>query len=237
MLGSYIAADKDVDGERRASEYADGAKHMAAQGIFQATPHLELSQALEGSDEMLARPLAPAWLSTPPAVLPCTVVGVLNLLHRSSLINRVAEGLTVVVGRSPQLGAPLARELIKANATVVTCHSGTAPRQLASLCLMADTLLVCAGSPGLVTKEMVKKGAFVVNCGTTFDATANKLLPDVCDDVAHVAKWLTPTPYALPQTEILSKPRAYKAFLQHDMVCLVLHVCAHVVCACVWVCM
>lgn len=200
VLGSYIAADKDVDGERRASEYADGAKHMAAQGIFQAAPHLELSQALEGSDETLARPLAPAWLSTPPAVLPCTVVGVLNLLHRSSLMNRVAEGLTVVVGRSPQLGAPLARELIKANATVVTCHSGTAPRQLASLCLMADTLLVCAGSPGLVTKEMVKKGALVVNCGTTFDATANKLLPDVCDDVAHVAKWLTPTPHGVGPT-------------------------------------
>jgi pterin-4a-carbinolamine dehydratase len=66
--------------------------------------------------------------------------------------------------------------------------------------MQADTLIVAAGSPGLVTKHMVKKGALVVNCGTTYDAHSRKLLPDVCDDVAEVAQFVTPTPHGVGPT-------------------------------------
>jgi len=200
VLGSYISAEKDVDDERRSSGYGDGGEMMASQGIFQAAPDMQLDAALKGSDELLARPPAPAWLCKPAAVLPCTVVGVLHLLHRSSLIDQVCKGFTVVVGRSPQLGAPLARELIKANATVAVCHSNTEKEQLKELCLRADTLVVAAGSPGLISKDMVKKGALVINCGTTFCPDSKKLLPDVNDDVKHVARCLTPTPHGVGPT-------------------------------------
>lgn len=200
VLGSYISAEKDVDDERRSSGYADGGGLMASQGIFQESRDLQLDAALTGADEPLARPPTPPWLSSPAAVLPCTVVGVMHLLHRSSLINHVCEGLTVVVGRSPQLGAPLARELIKANATVVVCHSNTTFSQLRDLCLRADTLVVAAGSPGLITKDMVKPGALVINCGTTFCPDLKKLLPDVHEDVAHVARFVTPTPHGVGPT-------------------------------------
>ena len=104
VLGSYICADKDVDNERRSSEYADGGAFMSNQGIFQASHDLQLDLSPDGHDEVLARPPRPPWLCQPPAVLPCTVEGILQLLHRSGLMDTVVpNGLTVVVGRSPQV--------------------------------------------------------------------------------------------------------------------------------------
>ena len=200
VLGSYIQADKDVDNERRELGYADGGLHMASQGIFQASPLVALDLALEGKDEHLAHPVKPPWMCSPPAVLQCTVAGVMHLLHRSSLLSTVASGLTVVVGRSPQLGAPLARELVKVNATVVVCHSQTEAAELKRLCGMADTLVVAAGCPGLITKDMVKEGALVINCGTTFSPSLNQLQPDVAADVSEVARFVTPTPHGVGPT-------------------------------------
>jgi len=201
VLGSYIAADKDVDDESRSSRFAEGGALMAYQAIFQASPDLQLDLAPLGSDEPLGRPPRPPWLCSPPGVLPCTVVGILHLLHRSSLMDHLLPaGLTVVVGRSPQLGAPLARELVKANATVAVCHSATPPDQLRKLCQQADCLIVAAGSPGLITKDMVKPGAVVINCGTTFSPALSQLLPDVDDDVAQVAAFVTPTPHGVGPT-------------------------------------
>lgn len=173
---------------------------MASQGIFQASPDVALDLALEGKDERLGHPVKPPWMCSPPAVLQCTVAGVMHLLHRSSLLSTVSSGLTVVVGRSPQLGAPLARELVKANATVVVCHSQTDEAELRRLCGMADTLVVAAGCPGLITKDMVKEGALVINCGTTFSPSLNQLLPDVASDVSEVARFVTPTPHGVGPT-------------------------------------
>ena len=153
---------------------------------MQACPELQLDSALAGGDAVLGFPLKPPWLCAPPAVVQCTVAGVLHLLHRSALLADLAPGLTVVVGRSPQLGAPLARELVKADCTVVVCHSQTPPAQLAELCRSADLLVVAAGVPGLVSRDMVKPGAVVVNCGTTFCPDSRQLLPDVAADVAEV---------------------------------------------------
>lgn len=120
VLGSYICADKDVDNERRSSEYADGGAFMANQGIFQAAHDLQLDLAPSGRDEVLARPPRPPWLCQPPAVLPCTVEGILQLLHRSGLMDTVVpKGLTVVVGRSPQ---------VIAHCPLTTCLLCTEPR-------------------------------------------------------------------------------------------------------------
>ncbi len=200
MLGSYITACKDVDNERRELGYAEGGLQMASQGIFHASPDVELDLALEGKDQLLAHPVKPQWLSEPPAVMQCTVAGVMHLLHRSQLLSTVSSGLTVVVGRSPQLGAPLARELVKANGTVVVCHSQSSKALLKTLCKMANLLVVAAGCPGLITKDMVKEGAVVINCGTTFSPSLNQLQPDVESDVEQVARFLTPTPHGVGPT-------------------------------------
>ena len=68
------------------------------------------------------------------------------------------------------------------------------------LCQQADCLIAAAGSPGVITKDMVKPGALVINCGTTYCPTQHKLLPDVNDDVAQVAAYSTPTPHGVGPT-------------------------------------
>jgi methylenetetrahydrofolate dehydrogenase (NADP+)/methenyltetrahydrofolate cyclohydrolase len=84
-------------------------------------------------------------------------------------------------------------ELMRRDATVTVCHSKTTPEELTRLCRQADFLFVAAGSPHLVTPDMVKPGAGVVNIGTTYKAgepgtgSAPTLMPDVHPDVASVA--------------------------------------------------
>src|SRR4029077_8353691 len=70
----------------------------------------------------------------------------------------------VVIGRSILVGKPLAALLLAANATVTHCHSRT--RDLPSICREADILVAAAGMPGLVTGEMVREGATVIDVGT-----------------------------------------------------------------------
>ncbi len=69
-------------------------------------------------------------------------------------------------------------------------HTGVPRDQMVELCRSADILIAAAGSPGLVTADMVKPGAAVVAAGVSFNG--KKLLSDVADDVAEVAGWLSP---------------------------------------------
>ncbi|EKX55506.1 hypothetical protein GUITHDRAFT_52912, partial [Guillardia theta CCMP2712] len=151
-------------------------------------------------DEVVGHPPRVPWTLPTALVLPCTVEGVMQLLLRSGAMPSVTRGLSVVVGRSRKLGAPLALALMQADATVAVCHSRTSEEELRSLCLQADTLFVCAGSPHLISKDMVKKGAIVINVGTTFSSSLSSLLPDVQEDVADVARVLTPTPHGVGPT-------------------------------------
>jgi methylenetetrahydrofolate dehydrogenase (NADP+)/methenyltetrahydrofolate cyclohydrolase len=94
------------------------------------------------------------------------------------------------VGRSPLVGKPMALLLLQANATVTICHSRT--DDLARHTLDADVLVVAVGHPGLITADMVKQGASVVDVGIT--RTDAGLLGDVDPNVAEVAAFLTPVP-------------------------------------------
>jgi methylenetetrahydrofolate dehydrogenase (NADP+)/methenyltetrahydrofolate cyclohydrolase len=124
-----------------------------------------------------------------PGLVPCTPAGVMELLEHAGVQLEGAEA--VVVGRSQLVGKPLAALLLAANATVTHCHSRT--RDLGEVCRRADLLIAAAGSPGLVTADMVREGATVIDVGT--NRTDAGVTGDVdFDAVREVAGAITPVP-------------------------------------------
>lgn len=125
-----------------------------------------------------------------PAPLPCTPRGIVELLRRNGV---PIEGADVcVVGRGVTAGRPLGLLLTRRseNATVTMCHTRT--RDLAGHTRAADIVVMAAGRPGLLTPEMVKPGAAVVDVGIT--RTDAGLVGDVAPGVLEVAGWLAPMP-------------------------------------------
>jgi len=123
-----------------------------------------------------------------PALVPATPLGVMALLVEHSI--RLKGARAVVIGRSQIVGRPLAQLLTHANATVTVCHSRTV--ELARHTLDADVLVAAVGVPGMVTADLVKQGAAVVDVGIT--RTDAGLVGDVDPGAADVAAFLTPVP-------------------------------------------
>lgn len=125
-----------------------------------------------------------------PAPLPCTPVGCVELLRRYDV--PIAGAEVVVVGRGLTVGRPLGLILTRRseNATVTLCHTGT--RDLAAHTRRADIVIAAAGVPDLVTPDMVKPGAAVLDVGVA--RRDGKIAGDVHPDVAEVAGWLSPNP-------------------------------------------
>ncbi len=96
----------------------------------------------------------------------------------------------VVIGRSEIVGKPIAMLLLAQHATVTICHSRTV--ELAEHARRAEVLVAAVGKPGLVTKDMVKPGAVVID--VAMNRTESGLVGDVDKDVAEVAGLLTPVP-------------------------------------------
>jgi methylenetetrahydrofolate dehydrogenase (NADP+)/methenyltetrahydrofolate cyclohydrolase len=117
-----------------------------------------------------------------------TPVGVMRLLDEYDV--PIAGARAVVVGRSLIVGRPLSMLLLHANATVTICHSRT--KELARHTLDADILVAAVGHPGLITADMVKQGAAVIDVG--IHRTDEGLFGDVDRAVAEVAGFLTPVP-------------------------------------------
>jgi methylenetetrahydrofolate dehydrogenase (NADP+)/methenyltetrahydrofolate cyclohydrolase len=123
-----------------------------------------------------------------PTFVPATPLGVMHLLTEYKI--PIAGTRAVVVGRSPLVGKPMAMLLLQANATVTICHSRT--EDLARHTLDADVLVAAVGLPDVITADMVKQGATVIDVGIT--RTDAGLVGDVAEDVAEVAAFLTPVP-------------------------------------------
>ena len=122
-------------------------------------------------------------------LVPCTPAGVMELLRHSGA--ELSGARAVVLGRSKLVGRPLAALLLAADATVTHCHSRT--RDLAGVCRQADVLVAAAGSPGLVTADMVGDGATVIDVGT--NRTDDGLVGDVdFEAVRERARAITPVP-------------------------------------------
>jgi methylenetetrahydrofolate dehydrogenase (NADP+)/methenyltetrahydrofolate cyclohydrolase len=123
-----------------------------------------------------------------PALVPATAAGIMALLDEYEIPLDGARA--VVVGRSDRVGKPLALLLLHRHATVTLCHSHT--DDLARHTLDADVLVAAVGSAGLVTAEMVKQGATVIDVG--MNATGSGLVGDTDPGVADRAGFLTPVP-------------------------------------------
>ncbi len=129
------------------------------------------------------------WLGRP-CIVPCTPKGILRLIDESGLDLNGKHA--VVVGRSNIVGKPVAKLLLDRNATVSIAHSRT--KDLKSLTLQADVLVVAVGRENVVTGDMVKPGAVVIDVGMNRNAEGR-----LCGDVDFVgarlrASWITPVP-------------------------------------------
>ncbi len=122
--------------------------------------------------------------------LPCTPVGVIELLRRHGI--QIAGAEVVVVGRGLTVGRPLGLLLTQRseNATVTLCHTGT--RDLAAHVRGADIVVAAAGVSGIIRGDMVKPGAAVLDVGVS--RVEGKIAGDVADDVWDVAGWVSPNP-------------------------------------------
>jgi methylenetetrahydrofolate dehydrogenase (NADP+)/methenyltetrahydrofolate cyclohydrolase len=125
-----------------------------------------------------------------PGSLPCTPIGIIELLRRHGVELRGAE--VVVVGRGLTVGRPLGLLLTRRseNSTATLCHTGT--RDLAAHTRRADVVVAAAGVPGIITGDMVKPGAAVLDVGVS--RVEGKLAGDVAADVWDVAGWVSPNP-------------------------------------------
>ncbi|MCL2846216.1 MAG: bifunctional 5,10-methylenetetrahydrofolate dehydrogenase/5,10-methenyltetrahydrofolate cyclohydrolase [Firmicutes bacterium] len=96
-----------------------------------------------------------------PKLSPCTALGIVHILHAMNI--EIAGKDITVIGRSNIVGKPTALLLMSQNATVTVCHSGT--RDLGKHTANADIIIVAAGCPGLLTPNMVRHGAIVIDVG------------------------------------------------------------------------
>ena len=129
-----------------------------------------------------------------PCFIPCTPYGVMKFFEDAGISLKGKEA--VVVGRSNIVGKPMAMLLMHAGATVTVCHSKT--RDLKAHCLRADILVAAIGKPKMITGDMVKPGAVVIDVGINrlqSGPDAGKLCGDVdIASVKGVASYITPVP-------------------------------------------
>lgn len=157
-------------------------KHLDEEAVLRAIP---LEKDVDGFSAAHVGALALGGAGT----VACTPLGVMELLKRYEI--PVAGKRAVVVGRSAIVGRPMALLLLNADATVTICHSKT--KNLAEECRRADILIAAVGRAKLITADMVKEGAVVIDVGMNRDE--NGLCGDVdFENVKNKVSYLTPVP-------------------------------------------
>ena len=156
--------------------------------------------------------VANLWLGKD-CIVPCTPAGVMRMLDSVGVDLKGKSA--VVVGRSNIVGKPMAKLLLDRNATVTIAHSRTA--DLGAVCRTADVLVVAVGRAGLVTGDMVKPGAVVIDVGMNRNAEG-KLCGDVDFASAEpVASWITPVPGGVgPMTIAMLMKNTIACFLARE---------------------
>src|SRR5262249_57108201 len=125
-------------------------------------------------------------------LVPGTPLGVLRMADEYELPLEGAR--PVVVGRSAIVGKPMAHLLLQRNATVTICHSRT--QDLERQTLEADVLVAAVGRLHLISPDMVKAGATVIDVGMNRDESSRKVLGDVDPGAMERAAYMTPVPVA-----------------------------------------
>ncbi len=128
------------------------------------------------------------------SLAPCTALATVKMIE--SVIDDLKGKRVVVVGAGDVVGKPIAVLLMRQEATVVSCNKHT--EGLADLARSADVLVAAAGVPGLISREMVKPGAVVIDVGVSRvvrpDGTAMTVGDVAFDEVREVAGWISPVP-------------------------------------------
>lgn len=145
-------------------------------------------------------------------ISPCTPKGIIQLIQSTGI--PICGKLAVVVGRSNIVGKPVAKLLLDENATVVIAHTYT--ENLKAITLQADILVVAAGQEKLITADMIKPGAVVIDVGITRNE-AGRLVGDVDFAAAtEVAGYITPVPGGVgPLTIAMLLKNTMECFLNH----------------------
>lgn len=122
-------------------------------------------------------------------LVPCTVKGIIRLLDEYKV--EIEGKHVVIVGRGNIVGKPLIHAMMNRNATVTVCHSKT--KNLDEICRTADILVSAVGKPNLITKEMIKEGAVVIDVGIS--RVDNKVVGDTSfDEIKDKCTFITPIP-------------------------------------------
>lgn len=148
-----------------------------------------------------------------PYAVPCTPKGIIKLLKEYDI--NIEGKHAVVIGRSNIVGKPIAALLLKENATVTMAHSKTA--NLAQITKSADIIISATGKANLVTDDMVKKGAVVVDVGI-IKQEDNSLVGDVdFNSTKNIAGFITPVPGGVgPMTIACLMENTFELFLEHN---------------------
>lgn len=154
--------------------------------------------------------VANLWLGKP-CIKPCTPKGVMRMIEECGF--NVAGCNAVVVGRSNIVGKPMAKLLLDANATVTIAHSRT--KDLAEVTSKADILIAAVGRARMITADMVREGAIVIDVGVNRDAETGKLCGDVdFEGVKAKAAHITPVPGGVgPMTITMLMQNTIECFL------------------------
>lgn len=161
--------------------------------------------------------VAKLWLGRP-CILPCTPKGIVAMIDSTGV--NISGKKAVVVGRSNIVGKPVAKLLLDRNATVTIAHSRTA--DLPAVCREADVLVAAVGRPEMITADMVKPGAIVIDVGINRipcikedGSEGSRLVGDVqFPGVSEVAGWITPVPGGVgPMTITMLMQNTIECFL------------------------
>jgi methylenetetrahydrofolate dehydrogenase (NADP+)/methenyltetrahydrofolate cyclohydrolase len=199
--GFHSVSDRfpaDIAEDRLLARVAELNADPAIDGILvqlPLPPHLDGRRVIEAIDpekdvDGLHLVNAGALMAGTPRLVPCTPLGVMKLIEHTGLALRGAEA--VIVGASNLVGKPQLHLLLQAGATVTICNSKT--RDLAGQARRADVLVVAVGRPGMITGDMIKPGAVVIDVGIN-RLDSGKLCGDVeFASASKVAGWITPVP-------------------------------------------
>ena len=145
--------------------------------------------------------------------IPCTPAGVIKLLDKYNI--SVSGKNVVIVGRSDIVGQPLAKLMLNLDGTVTVCHSKT--QNLAEITKTADILVAAVGKPKMITADMVKDGAVVIDVG--INRIDGKLCGDVdFDNVKDKASYITPVPGGVgPMTIAMLLDNTFRAYVINNL--------------------
>lgn len=164
--------------------------------------------------------VANLWLGRP-CIVPCTPKGIIRMIESAGV--DISGRKAVVVGRSNIVGKPVAKLLLDRNATVTIAHSRTS--DLAAVCRDADILVAAVGRPRMITADMVKPGATVIDVGINRipvikedGSEGSRLVGDVdYDSVSGVAGFITPVPGGVgPMTITMLMENTIECFLKRS---------------------